>query len=114
MAKKNDACMQVEGDNNIRSIKKFNGMNFQIWKFQLTIIFCAKKLMEIVEGTQTLEEVIDVKKWRKRDNTTMMLACSTIDEKHMNVLINCKTIATRWHHLIIVHEQNAMENKHIM
>jgi hypothetical protein len=51
MAKKNDACMQVEGDNNIRSIKKFNGMNFQIWKFQLTIIFCAKKIMEIVEGT---------------------------------------------------------------
>lgn len=81
MAKKNDACMQVEGDNIIGSIKKFNGMNFQIWKFQMTIIFCAKELMEIVEGTQTLEEVIDVKKWKKCDNTTMMLICSTIDEK---------------------------------
>jgi hypothetical protein len=28
MADKNDASMQVEGDNNIGSINKFNGMNF--------------------------------------------------------------------------------------
>jgi hypothetical protein len=32
----------------------------------------------------------------------------------MSALINCKTIATMWRHLIIGHEQNAMENKHIM
>jgi hypothetical protein len=43
-----------------------------------------------------------------------MLICLAIDDKHMSVLINSKTITTMWRHLIIVHEQNAMENKHIM
>lgn len=50
----------------------------------MTIIFCAKELMKITKGTQTLEEV-DVREWKKHDNTTMMPICSMIDEKPMNV-----------------------------
>ncbi len=40
--------------------------------------------------------------------------CSSIDKKYMNVLVNYKTLATMWLCLIIVHEQNLRENKHIM
>jgi hypothetical protein len=42
----------------VGSIKKFNKTNFEIWKFQMTIIFHVKELMEIVEGTKTLETTI--------------------------------------------------------
>ncbi len=46
----NGVGVRVDGDSNIGSMKKFNGTNFQIWKFQMTIIFRAKKLLGIVEG----------------------------------------------------------------
>jgi hypothetical protein len=51
----------------------------------MTIIFCAKELMKVTKGTQTFEEEVDVREWKKHDNTTMMPICLTIDEKPMNV-----------------------------
>jgi hypothetical protein len=59
------ASVQADGDSNIGSIKKFNRTNFQIWKFQMTIIFHAKELMGIVEGSETLEVVITEREWKK-------------------------------------------------
>jgi hypothetical protein len=58
MAKRNEIGAQYDGDSNVGSIKKFNGTNFEIWKFQMTIIFHVKELMEIVERIETLETTI--------------------------------------------------------
>ncbi len=70
--------------------------------------------MGIVEGTETLEAAAAEREWKKHDNIAMMLICSSIDKKYMSVLVNCKTLATMWLCLIIVHEQNSRENNHIM
>ncbi len=51
----------------------------------MTIIFCAKELVKIMKGTQTLKEEVDVREWKKHDNTIMMPICSTIDEKPIKV-----------------------------
>jgi len=110
----NGAGVRVDGDNNIGSMKKFNETNFQIWKFQMTIIFRAKKLLGIVEGTETLEVATIEREWKQCDNITMMLICSSIDKKYMSVLVNCKTSTIMWIRLIIVHEENSREKKHIM
>jgi hypothetical protein len=50
----------------------------------------------------------------KCDNITMKLICWSIDEKYMNVLVNSKTSTKMQFRLILVHEQNSRENKHIM
>jgi hypothetical protein len=71
----------------------------------MTIIFRAKELLGIVERTKTLEIATIKRKWKQCDNIAMMLICSSIDEKYMNVLVNCKTSATMWICLIIVHEE---------
>ncbi len=60
----NGVGVRVDGDSNIGSMKKFNGTNFQIWKFQMTIIFHAKKLLGIVEGTETLEVATTKREWK--------------------------------------------------
>jgi hypothetical protein len=60
----NGVGVRVDGDSNIGSMKKFNGTNFQIWKFQMTIIFRAKKLLGIVEGTKTLEVATTKREWK--------------------------------------------------
>jgi hypothetical protein len=99
----NGAGVRVDGDSNIGSMKKFNGTNFQIWKFQMTII----KLLGIVEGTEALEVATTKREWKQCDNITMMLICSSIDKKYMSVLVNCKTSTTMWIRLIIVHEENS-------
>jgi hypothetical protein len=62
MAKRNEIGAQYDGDSSVGSIEKYNGTNFKIWKFQMTIIFHVKELMEIVEGTQTLETTIKERK----------------------------------------------------
>jgi hypothetical protein len=67
-----------------------------------------------VEGTKTLEVATTKRKWKQCDNIAMMLICSSIDEKYMSVLVNYKTLVAMWICLIIVHEENLKENKHIM
>jgi hypothetical protein len=62
MVKTNEIGAQYDGDSSVGSIKKYNGANFDIWKFQMTIIFHVKELMEIVEGTKTLETTIKERK----------------------------------------------------
>jgi hypothetical protein len=54
----------------------------------MTIIFHAKELMGIVEGTETLEAGARERGWKKCDNIAMMLTCSSIDEKYMYLSYN--------------------------
>jgi len=37
-----------------------------------------------------------------------------IDEQHLEMLINCRTVAHMWIRLAIVHEQDSKENVHIL
>jgi Lhr-like helicase len=97
-----------------RSIKKFTRSNFQIWKFQMTIILQSKELLDIVEGIEMIENVDDQRIWRKHDNHATTLIINAIDEKSMASLLNCKTSTTMWRRLSMVHEQIARENKHIL
>jgi len=47
-------------DISLCNIVKFDGTNFQSWKFQLKTLFDYNGLMDIVEGKETLpEEVTD-------------------------------------------------------
>jgi hypothetical protein len=61
MAKRNEIGAQFDGDSNVGSIKKFNKTNFEIWKFQMTILFHVKELMEIGEIIKNLETTIKEK-----------------------------------------------------
>jgi hypothetical protein len=58
------AGVRVDGDSNIGSMKKFNGTNFQISKFQMTIIFQVKEVLGIMEGTETLEVATIEREWK--------------------------------------------------
>jgi Lhr-like helicase len=97
-----------------RSIKKFTRSNFQIWKFQMMIIFQSKELLDIVEGTKMIENVDDQRIWRKHDNHAITLIIIAIAEKSMASLLKCRASTAMWQRLFTVHEQSARENKHIL
>lgn len=42
---------------NVKNVTKFDGQNFQLWKFQMRVIFIANDLPDIVNGTAVKPEV---------------------------------------------------------
>jgi len=69
----------------MRQIKKFDGTNFQTWKFQLKTAFIS--LLEIVTGTKAKPEEKqsnDRKAWIKEDAKAMFLISSTLEELNWN------------------------------
>jgi hypothetical protein len=94
-----------------RSIKKFTRSNFQVWKFQMTIIFESKELLDIVEGTKMIENVDDQRICRKHDNHAITLIINAIGEKFMASLLNYRTSTTMWQRLSTVHPTNAKASR---
>ncbi len=47
--------------------EKFNGQNFQLWKFQMTFIFQAKDVWYVVNGSETQTSVLDQDAWDNKD-----------------------------------------------
>jgi len=97
---------------------RFNGKNFSLWKYQMEMVLEAKMLL-IVWRT----DLGNLKMWevgrRKVIGDMQMqwhkcLIGTRIDEQHLEMLINCRTVAHMWIRLAIVHEQDSKENVHIL
>jgi hypothetical protein len=56
-------CINENGAS--ESIKKFVGSNFQIWKFQMTIIFQSKELLKIVKGTNHILKMLMIRESKR-------------------------------------------------
>lgn len=52
--------------------------------------------------------------WKKQDNVARMLISISVDEAHVEMLINCQTTKHMWSRLAIVHEQSSRENVHLL
>jgi hypothetical protein len=99
----------------VSTIAKLTGSeNYGIWKFQMSIMFRARKLMGIVNGTITKEASEDKDEWNDRDAAFQSLLVSVIDPKLMRRLKNCVTAYQMWRRLATIHEQNATENVQLL
>ena len=52
---------------NVTHIEKLTRDNFLVWEFQMTILLCAKKLLEIVNGTIPRLKCEDEEDWDDKD-----------------------------------------------
>jgi hypothetical protein len=56
-------CITPKNDftKDLMQVEKFIGENFTLWKFQMGIMLCAKKMSDIVDGTKekTNENEVD-------------------------------------------------------
>lgn len=76
-------------------LTKFDGTNFDVWKFCVLFALQAQDLIEFVEGTDTEPDrdtqLVAWKIWKKSQRkTSVMLLSSIIRYLHLN-LINCAT-----------------------
>ena len=104
----------------LKSISKFNGQNFQLWKFQIRAALVAHDLLGIVEGrdlkpTQanpaTDENTTQIQAWTKKNAKDMFYLSSTMEYSQLEYLVTCLSAHEMWKKLSEIHEQKSASNK---
>ncbi|KAK9744993.1 GAG-pre-integrase domain [Popillia japonica] len=95
------------------NIQKFEGKNFQLWKFQLEIIFRAEGLLDLVNGkTERPEDDREKEKaWDDKNAKAMLIISTAMEFDQLQVIIACKNAAEMWMRLKTIHEQRSAVNK---
>lgn len=102
----------------VNQMAKFNGKNFQTWKFQMDAILKASSIQEVVKGTKKrptdAAQVNEIAQWDKDDAKGMYLLSTAMVPEQLETLINCTTANEMWLQLISIHEQRSETNKSIL
>lgn len=104
------------GEISVRNIKKFDGKNFQTWKFLMNTVFVAYAVKDVVDGTRTrpTEEGDARKKWDKDNAKAMFVVTSSIEDEHLGPLLTCTTAQEMWIKMATIHEQKSESSKLIL
>lgn len=98
-----------------KNIAKFNGTNFQGWKFQLNTLFIAYGIRDVVVGDRTLPngegQERETERWIKDNARAMFLISSSMEYNQLEALIVCTTAKEMWTKLSALHEQKSASNK---
>lgn len=94
----------------LRSISKFDGTNYQAWKFQLKAIFVANGLTGVVDGT-CIRSIENAGTWDKSNAKAMVIISSTVEASQLEYLLTCETAKDMWSRLSVIHEQKSETNK---
>lgn len=104
----------MSDDNLLKTVKKFDGSNFQAWKFRLNTILVAHAMQDVVNGTRAMpaDAGSDAgKKWVKDNAKAMCFMSSSVKDSQLECLLNCTTAKEMWDKLCRIHEQKSEANK---
>lgn len=100
------------------SIEKFSGENFQLWKYQMEIIFRAEGLTELINGKvirpDNASEAKLRKEWEELNAKAMLIISTSMQYEQLQTVMACETAADMWKRLKIIHEQRSAINKVIL
>ncbi|XP_029665843.1 uncharacterized protein LOC115237128 [Formica exsecta] len=98
-----------------RGITKFDGSDFQTWKFKVKQLLMAHGLEDLVDGTRIRPAggAADaaVKVWVKDNSKAMSLISTAIERKQLRGLITCSTARDMWMTLTGIYEQKSASNR---
>lgn len=82
--------MAMSTSENIINVEKLtDAENFQIWKFQMIILFKANELHEVI--LQNVAQNERTQQWKKKDAVAQKLIVTTLDKKPILHVLNCNT-----------------------
>jgi len=89
----------------LRSIGKFDGINFQVWKFQMRAIFM-RKLKSVYRIKKREEAILEVARDERDDSTAraMVIISATIETSQVGYLLTSETAVEMWNKLRALHE----------
>ena len=104
----------MTGEISVKQIEKFDGKNYQCWKFQVECLLVANDLKDLVDGTR--EKPVDLtttagKQWVKDDAKAKYVISSSIDPSQLKIVLSCNTSKEMWSRLQTVHEQKSVTHK---
>lgn len=101
-----------------RSLKKFDGTNFQGWKFQIKMLLTANDISDLVDGMRVMpaapeegEEPLQMKAWIRDNAKAMFFISSAFEYDQLEPLLICTTAKEMWDNLCRIHEQKSAANK---
>jgi len=78
----------------LMQVEKFIGENFTLWKFQMDIMFCAKKMFGIIDGQKKRQKnEVD---WLHKDHVCQAIICASINNKFIWHIMTCHTFYQMW------------------
>lgn len=96
------------------NINKFDGQNYQQWKFQVKCALRAKGIYGVVDGTEPKPNSTkpeEEKQWLKRDALAMFTITSTMCLTQITLIENCQTASEVVKKLDTVYAQRSETNK---
>lgn len=95
------------------SIQKFDGNNFQLWKYQMEIIFRAEKVLDVVNGDKVrpTESGVAQNDWDELNAKAMLFISSGMEFDQLQTVMSCANASDMWKRLKIIHEQRSAINK---
>lgn len=96
----------------VKQITKFDGTNFQLWKFQMITILVAKGLRGYVDGCAVKSEMADATfaTWTMNNAAAMCLISTAMEYSQLKYLVTCNTAQEMCNKLCSIHEQSSASN----
>jgi len=88
-------------------IGKFDGTNFQAWKFQMRAIFIANKLKRVYGKKLEEAAISEVARdeWDDSSARAMVIISATMETSQLEYLLTSETAVEMWNKLRALHEQ---------
>jgi len=100
-------------NNNLYSIEKLDGTNFQAWKFKIKMVLIDKELWAYVDGDKktapTNAEQLAI--WQSKDQRALSTICLSVKDTELVHLVACDTSAKAWKKLHDVHEDKGLARR---
>ena len=97
------------------NVVKFDGTNFQLWKFQIMPILMASDVWGVIDGTRPKPgenaSTSSQCQWNRLNAKATCIIHSTMTQDQLVNLMVCKTAAEEWKRLLSLHEEKSETNK---
>lgn len=105
----------ASGESELALIEKLkDSESFEIWKFQIQIVFKAYGQYQIVTGESKLEDQTrdeDIRSWTSKDAKAQKSIITSIDKKLMMHILNCKSSHEMFEKLCKIFEKDDQQQK---
>lgn len=94
------------------NIQKFDGKNFQLWKYQMEIIFRVEGLIDLMNETSLRPELAAERQiWDDKNAKAMLLISAAMEFEQLQTVMTFETAPGMWKRLKMIHEQRSAINK---
>lgn len=95
------------------AVTKFNGTDFGLWKYQMSVYLDYHGLYEVVSGT-TVKSEQNAERWDTIDKKARFALTQSMELSQIRHIVNCKTSNEIWSRLEALYEQKNETSVHLL